>query len=270
MSLMFASTAAGVTPKIFTMAADSNFWMPQNASLHGASVDWLMRVNLIALGICFVVAHLLIGIAIFRRSRSPHVATTFWMEGVPMVLLCLLYAWMAISAQRLWALNRFEGASPEALQVEVTGEQFQWYFRYPGEDAKFGTVRPEMAEAAAGNPLGLDARDPATADDIVASEMVLPVGREVDVTLRAVDVIHGFFIPAMRLKQNAVPGMVLHVHFTPEKVGEYPILCSQVCGLGHAKMQARLRVLPEVDYAGWIAGREAKARAANSAVGGAQ
>ena len=160
MSLTFASTAS---PSIWALAADSRFWMPENASLHGASVDWLMRVNLIALGICFLVSHLLIGIAIFRRSRKAHVPTAFWMESVPMVLLCLLYAWMAISAQRLWALNRFEGASPGALQVEVVGEQFQWYFRYPGVDAKFGTVRPELAEAAAGNPLGLDRRDPASA-----------------------------------------------------------------------------------------------------------
>ncbi len=269
MPLTFASTAAEVFPR-FPVVAASRLWMPENASLHGASVDWLMRVNLIALGICFIVAHLLIGIAIFRRSRKAHIASTFWMEGVPMVLLCLLYAWMAISAQRLWALNRFEGASPGAMQVEVVGEQFEWYFRYPGEDAKFGTVRPELAEAAAGNPLGLDRRDPASADDIVSSEMVLPVGREVDLTLRAVDVIHGFFVPAMRLKQNAVPGMVLHVHFTPEKVGEYPILCSQVCGLGHAKMQARLRIMPAGDFVAWLAAREAKVRAVNSAMAGAR
>jgi cytochrome c oxidase subunit 2 len=269
MSLMFAFEAAHIFTRRPILIV-SRFWMPENASLHGTSVDLLMRVNLIALGICFLVSHLLIGIAIFRRSRKPHVATTFWMESVPMVLLCLLYAWMAISAQRLWAMNRFEGASPEAMQVEVVGEQFQWYFRYPGEDARFGATRPELAEAAAGNPLGLDRRDPSSVDDIVSSEMVLSVGREVDLTLRAVDVIHGFFVPAMRLKQNTVPGMVLHVHFTPEKVGEYPILCSQVCGLGHAKMQAKLRVVSAAEYADWLAVREAKMRAVNSALGGSR
>ena len=100
--------------------------------------------------------------------------------------------------------------------------------------------------------------------------MVLPAGREVDLTLRAVDVIHGFFVPAMRLKQNTVPGMALHVHFTPEKVGEYPILCSQVCGLGHAKMQAKLRVVSAADFASWLAAREAKVRAVNSVSGGSR
>jgi cytochrome c oxidase subunit 2 len=70
-------------------------------------------------------------------------------------------------------------------------------------------------------------------------------------------VIHGLFIPGMRLKQNAVPGMVLHVHFTPITAGEYDIVCSQVCGLGHARMQARLRVISPGEYRDWMAGREA-------------
>ena len=116
------------------------------------------------------------------------------------------------------------------MQVEVVGEQFQWYFRYPGEDAAFGVTRPELVNAAEGNPLGLDARDARGKDDVVSSVLVLPVGREVDLRLRSLDVIHGFFIPGMRLKQNAVPGLVLHVHFTPSVTGTYPILCSQVCG----------------------------------------
>ena len=228
-----------------------------------------MRVNLIALGLCFLLAHVLLIFGVLRRRATVSGLPSMWVvEVIPVALLCLLYAWMAFTAQRLWAVNRFEGASLEALQGEVTGVQFQWYFRYPGEDAAFGTVRPEMVKAAAGNPLGLDKRDPKAWDDVVASELVLPEGREVDLTLRAQDVIHGFFVPAMRLKQNAVPGMVLHVHFTPQVVGVYPILCSQVCGLGHAKMQATMRVLPAAEFTQWLAAREARVRAANAAAGG--
>ncbi len=195
--------------------------MPPNASLHGIAVDRLMRVNLIALGTLFPAGTRAADFwcAAAEARYCARAAERVGGGSVPMVLLCVLYAWMAFTAQRLWAANRFEGASLEALQVEVMGVQFQWYFRYPGEDAAFGTVRPEMVKAAAGNPLGLDKRDPAAADDIVASELVLPAGREVDLTLARVDVIHGFFVPAMRLKQNAVPGMVLHVHFTPQRCG---------------------------------------------------
>jgi cytochrome c oxidase subunit 2 len=92
----------------------------------------------------------------------------------------------------------------------------------------------------------------------VASELVLPVNREVDLQLRSLDVIHGFFVPAMRLKQNAVPGSALHVHFTPVREGVYPILCSQVCGSGHTRMQARMRVVSQAAYDAWIAAHEKK------------
>jgi cytochrome c oxidase subunit II len=234
--------------------------MPSDGALHGPVLDRLMGWNLIVLLILFFLAHLLIVIAVLRRrSASPNTGThasallTKWM---PLFGLCLLYVWMTATAERLWAAHRFEGASPAAMQVEVTGEQFQWYFRYPGPDAVFGLTRPALIDAAGGNPLGLDPRDTHGRDDIVSSVLMLPAGREVDLRLRSLDVIHGFFIPGMRLKQNAVPGMVLHVHFTPQTPGTYPILCSQVCGLGHARMQATLRVVPQTDFDRWIASRE--------------
>jgi len=155
------------------------------------------------------------------------------------------------------------------MQVEVVGVQFQWYFRYPGEDATFGATRPQLVNAAAGNPLGLDPQDSQGRDDIVSSELVLPAGREIDLRLRAHDVIHGFFIPGMRLKQNAVPGLTLHVHFAPVTPGEYSILCSQVCGLGHGHMEARLRVLPAAEFDAWLAAREQKQLAERDATQGA-
>ena len=85
---------------------------------------------------------------------------------------------------------------------------------------------------------------------------MLPAGRPVDLRLRSQDVIHGFFIPGMRLKQDAIPGMEGHLQFTPTIPGDYPILCSQVCGLGHDRMQARLRVVSLADFNRWLAARE--------------
>jgi cytochrome c oxidase subunit 2 len=120
----------------------------------------------------------------------------------------------------------------------------------------------------AGNPLGIDPQDPQSTDDVVSSELVLPAGREADLRLRAHDVIHGLFIPGMRLKQNAVPGLTLHIHFTPTTPGEYPILCSQVCGLGHGHMEAKLRVVPEVEFNAWLSGREQKRLVEPNAGGG--
>lgn len=229
--------------------------MPPNAALHGIAVDALMRWNLLALLVCFVLAHLWLVAAMLRRkpSTKEFSAPLRWLL---LSALCAMYVWMAVTAQRLWAVNRFEGASLEAMQVEVVGQQFQWYFRYPGKDAVFGATEPSLVNAAAGNPLGLDTRDARGADDLVSSILVLPVGREIDLRLRSLDVIHGLFIPAMRLKQNAVPGLVLHVHFTPTATGTYPILCSQVCGLGHARMQAQLRVVSLKKYEDWLRERE--------------
>ncbi len=230
-------------------------WMPSDGALQGVEIDRLMFWNLIALCVCFVAAHLWLVAALLKRRRST--------KQIPIVFrslllgaLCAMYAWMAISAQQLWAQNRFTGPAPEAMQVEVTGEQFQWYFRYPGPDSAFGATSPELAAAAEGNPLGLDRRDTRGSDDVVSSTLVLPAGREVDLRLRSLDVIHGFFIPGMRLKQNAVPGLVLHVHFTPTVPGTYPILCSQVCGLGHARMQANLQVVAPADFMVWLAAHE--------------
>lgn len=250
---------------IIVLAVDSVSWMPPNGALHGVALDHLMRLNLLALIILFCIAHVLLFIALLRRKEQTG-NTKFGSTKIFLLLaFCGLYAWMAITAEHLWAANRFEGASPEAMQVEVVGVQFQWYFRYPGQDAAFGIVRPQLVDAAAGNPLGLDPTDEHSLDDIVSSVLVLPAGREVDLRLRAHDVIHGFFIPGMRLKQNAVPGLVLHVHFTPQMPGTYPILCSQVCGLGHSRMQAQLRVLPQAEYNKWITVRE-QARLAQTSV----
>jgi cytochrome c oxidase subunit 2 len=244
------------------LAASSGWYMPANGAHHGFAVDRLMAFNLIAFGLCLLLAHGVLIAAFVKRKRSPQPG--IWIvELVPLSLLCLLYAGLAIVAQRLWAENRFQGTSPTALQVEVVGVQFQWYFRYPGVDQTFGSTRPQLVNPARGNPLGIEPDDQAGKDDIVASELVLPEGREVDLRLRAHDVIHGFFVPGMRLKQNAVPGMMVHVHFTPIAIGNYEILCSQVCGLGHGTMHARLRVVSQDEYDSWLAAREQRRLAAD-------
>jgi cytochrome c oxidase subunit 2 len=190
------------------------------------------------------------------NGESPQLRSLLLLEILPLAALTILFAGLGARSEQLWAAQRYTGANPAAMQVEVTGAQFVWTFRYPGADAAFGETKPMLIAPAAGNSLGIDFTDPHAADDIVTSQLVLPAGREVDLTLRSLDVIHGFAVPEMRLKQNAVPGQTSHIHFTPETPGEYAILCTQVCGTGHYRMQAVMRVLPADEFDEWLRMRE--------------
>ncbi len=227
---------------------------PIDASAHGPAIDHHLLLNIWVVLALAALAHLILLIGLVAR-RCPE-ATSWRVEYLPLTALAILFAFLTIRAERLWAEARYTGAEPSALQVQVTGEQFAWYFRYPGTDAIFGTTKPQLIDAGAGNPLGIDPNDSHGADDLVTSELVLPANRQVDLRLNALDVIHGFSVPEMRLKQNAVPGMTIHVHFTPKIPGTYAILCTQVCGLGHYRMNANLRVLPPDEFAAWLAARQ--------------
>ena len=240
------------------------FWhLPIDAARHGSAIDSHLLLNLwIALAL-FALSNalLLIGVLSHRRAHRPVHKLT--LEYIPLAAFTALFLFLGVRAHSLWAAQRYTGAAPDALQVEVTGMQFAWYFRYPGADATFGRTQSQLVAAAEGNPVGLDPTDPHAADDLVRSQLVLPAGREVDLTLRAIDVIHGFAVPELRLKQNAVPGQTEHIHFTPQTPGDYAILCTQVCGLGHYRMQALLRVLPAADFDIWLHQQESQQAAAS-------
>ena len=153
--------------------------MPANGALHGLALDRQMKINLIAISALFLLAHLLLGISFLKRRRSK-LPRLLFVEVSPLIALCGLYIWMAITAQQLWAANRFEGPSPTAMQVEVVGVQFQWYFRYPGEDATFGATSPKLVNAGAGNPLGLDPKTrKATTTSSLANSSCPPAAKSI-------------------------------------------------------------------------------------------
>ena len=230
--------------------------LPADASAHGPALDHHLLLNIYIAAVLLALVHLtlLIGLLSRRRVREPR--RRWVVEYLPLSFLIILFAALTIQAEILWASVRYTGADPAALQVEVTGMQFAWYFRYPGPDATFGRTSPKLIDPGAGNPVGIDPADSHGSDDIVTSELVLPANREVDLRLHAQDVIHGFAIPEMRLKQNAVPGETVHIHFTPLTPGTYAILCTQLCGSGHYRMQANLRILKPADYASWLSSKQ--------------
>lgn len=234
----------------------SSWHLPVDASAHGPALDRHLLLNLNIALTLFVLANIFLLTGLLFSRRAPRPIHKLTLEYIPLAALTVLFFWLGIRAQHLWAEQRYTGADPAAMQVEAVGMQFLWYFRYPGHDRAFGHTSLALADASAGNPLGIDPHDAYGRDDLVQGQLTLPANREVDLTLRSHDVIHGFAIPELRLKQNAVPGQNAHIHFTPTRPGTYAILCTQVCGLGHYRMQAVLRVLSQPDFNRWLTSQE--------------
>jgi cytochrome c oxidase subunit 2 len=232
-------------------------WLPLLASAQGANVDHQFKLDLIVLGIVFLVTQLALAFFVWRyrernvrQSSGPSPDTTARTEITWLAIAALLFLGTNMIGATLWADGDVAGksAARNPVQVEVDAVQFRWYFRYPGPDGKFGRTRPELQDASEGNPLGIDHADPDSKDDIVSSTLFLPVDRDVDLTLKAQDVIHSFFVPTLRVKQDAVPGHLITIHFTPTRPGDFDVVCAELCGLGHYQMNAKLKVIDEEHF----------------------
>src|SRR5258705_4258750 len=242
------------------------WWLPTGASAAAAGIDHHFTTTYILMGIVFVAAQVSLGWFAWKyRDRAAAAPARYshgnnTLEIAWTVLTLILFVGLNLMGSPIWASERFQPAEASALPVEVTGMQFAWYFRYAGPDGKFGLTSPKLMDPSSGSEaaIGLDTSDPMAKDDVVTGTMVLPVNRQVDLTLRAVDVIHSFFVPNMRFKQDAVPGLAIHMHFTPTQVGDYEIACAELCGLGHYKMHGMLKVVSAEDFDKWLAAREAE------------
>jgi cytochrome c oxidase subunit 2 len=147
----------------------------------------------------------------------------------------------------------FNQAPPGSFPVEVVAQQFQWNFHYAGVDGVSGRTDPTLIDDSALNFIGLDESDPNAKDDAVHSVLAIPVGRPVELSLRSKDVIHNFWVPQLRFKQDLVPGMVIRVHFTANRPGKYELACAELCGQLHYKMRSYMLVLPEQEHRDLIA-----------------
>ena len=248
---------AGLSVYFFTA---NGWWLPAAASSAAHAVDAQFFRSYLVMGIVFVVAQVVLGIFVWkysRRKRSSEPAVySHGHNGLELawtILTAILFLGMQASGHPIWASERFEGSPQNAVQVEATGVQFAWYFRYPGPDGKYGTTSPKLIDASLGgeSALGLDPEDAAAKDDVVTGEMYLPVDRDVDLSLHAQDVIHSFFVPNMRFKQDAVPGLRIHVKLHPDVIGVYEIACAELCGLGHSQMRSLLIVMSTEEYEEW-------------------
>jgi len=235
-------------------------WFPPTITDFGLQIDEQFHRTLWITGVVFVLAQLGLAVAVFRFRDQGQKATFFegntTMEFVWTLATIVMFVGLGLYGEHAWAEAHFQGAAPGALLVEVTGQQFAWNFRYAGPDGKWGETKPELVSASTGNPLGLDPKDPNGKDDVVSPVMYVPVGHEVEILIRTQDVTHSFYVRELRLKQDAVPGMVIHMHFDATVIGQYEIACAELCGLGHYRMRSFLNVVSQDDFDKWMHDQE--------------
>jgi cytochrome c oxidase subunit 2 len=238
------------------------WWLPHAISEHGAAYDSEFKLTLVVVAVSFILAQLALGYVVFsygsnKAGRAVYSHGNVKLEITWTLVTLVVFGTLAVLGQRVWASLHFNEAPPGSITVEVTAQQFGWNFRYPGPDDQFGRTDPKQVDDSTGNPVGIDEKDPAGKDDIVSTTLSVPVNRPVHLILRSKDVIHSFFVPNLRFKQDLVPGMAINVHFTPIETGRYEITCAELCGLGHYKMRSFMDVMSEDDYSKWLKDREA-------------
>ena len=222
------------------------YWFPILASEHGARIDSLFMAVLVVSGIAFVLVQGALGFFVARYGENGRERAAYWhdnpkAEAILLIITAVILTVLVFMGQRVWASIYFSDAPTDATIVEITGEQFLWNFHYAGPDGQFGRTDSKLITST--NNIGLDRDDPAAKDDIVSiGNMHAPVNKPVRVRLRSKDVIHSFFLPNFRIKQDAVPGMGIEVWFTPTKVGPFEVACAELCGLGHYRMKAALTI----------------------------
>lgn len=241
-----------------TLMARSRWWLPPVATVHGLAVDRLFTITLLLTGVVFVAVHVVLALFIWRYAAGGDRPALHWHQHHRLEL-----AWTVVPAVALAILITMGGvvwsqvhrAAPDgALEVEVRAEQFAWLVRYPGPDGAFGRTDPALITRE--NPMGLDPADPASGDDLLTRELHLVVNRPARIRLRSRDVLHSFFIPEFRVKQDAVPGMTLGTWFVPTREGKYEIACAELCGVGHYIMRGRVTVESQAAFDAWIAGQK--------------
>ena len=238
-----------------------SLWFPPPITDFGRQIDEQFGRTLVITGVVFVLAQLGLALVIFRfrdrGQKASHIEGNSTMEFVWTLATIVMFVGLGLYGEHAWAEAHFIGAAPGALVVEITAQQFAWNFRYAGPDGKFGRTLPERVSASSGNPVGLDPADPAGKDDIVSPVIYVPVGKEVELVIRTQDVTHSFYVRELRLKQDAVPGMAITMHFNATVPGQYEVACAELCGLGHYRMRSFLNVVSQAEYDKWVQDQEA-------------
>ena len=221
----------------FIAAPYYNMWFPRDVSTHGITIDNLFMFILWLTGILFIATEW----ALFQftwkydADRNPgpvkfshgeHTLEVVW-TIVPAVILLFI----AIYQMDAWAASKMRKPNIRPT-AEISARQFNWDVRYPGPDKELHTL-----------------------DDIVRYDgnIHLPMGEDVLLVIKSQDVLHSFFLPNLRLKQDIIPGMEQAMWFHAKDTGKFDIVCAELCGWGHYKMKARLTLQTRSEFDKWLA-----------------
>ena len=217
-----------------------HYWLPEAGTEIAGRVDGLFYLILFITCAILLLVFLTLAWFLVRYRARPGGRAIFSHGNVRLEILwtvipALIVVALGVLSRQLWAQIKEEFPSEaSAFVVEVRPRQFQWDVTYAGADGKFGTP-----------------------DDIAAiNQLHVPARRNVVVRLMAQDVIHSFFVPEFRIKQDAVPGMVTRTWFNVPKPGSYEIACAELCGLGHYVMRGYLTVHSPEEFDAWYAAAE--------------
>src|SRR5882672_5324448 len=231
--------------------ASKKWWFPPAISDHAPALDRQFMITIVIVGIAFTAAQLGLGWMLWKYrdtntgARATYTHGSNRLEVIWTVITAVVIIGLAVMGQTVWASLRLNDAPAGSYQVEVVAQQFAWNFHYPGKDGLFGRTDPTLIDDSSLNFIGIDETDPNAKDDSVVTSLAIPVNRPVELILRSKDVIHSFWVPPLRFKQDLVPGMAIHVHFTANRVGKYELACAELCGQLHFKMKSYMLVLPE-------------------------
>ena len=201
-------------------------WFPEDAAAAADDIDTLYDVLLIFSVPIFVLVMTIAIYSVIKFRAKPgdmgdgppiHGNTrleVFWVT-IPFLIVSglAIYGWIV--------LDDIEAKQPDEMVVNVTGRQFTWTFEYPRERVQ-------------------------------STDLLLPKDRPVEFRIRSKDVIHSFWVPEFRLKSDAVPGLTTRIRLTPSKVGQWQVVCAELCGLGHATMRQQVRVLEAGEFDSWV------------------
>lgn len=232
----------------------SPWWMTPIASNWG-SIDTALIVTLWICAAAFIVLNLFLAYSLYRYRARPGHTAHYEPENARLEKRLTLWTGIGIAgmlAPGLIAWNQYVTVPDDAAVIEATGQQWQWGFRFPGQDGVLGTAA--VAHINADNPFGLNPLDPYGKDDVLVetSELHMPLGKPVKMVLRSKDVLHDFYVPQFRAKMDLVPGIVTYFWVTPTRTGTFEILCAELCGVGHHAMRGTVVVESEADFNRWM------------------